>query len=455
MKKGLCSIIVRTKNEERWIKSCLDMINKQTYKNFELILVDNYSTDKTVEKAKQCGAKKIIQIKDYLPGAAINKGISESEGEYIVCLSAHCIPINEHWLGSLVEALEENETIAGVYGRQEPMSYSAPADKRDLLLVFGLDKKIQFKDSFFHNANSIVRKSFLEICPFDEKTTNIEDRIWGQEMIDRGFQLVYEPAASVYHYHGIHQTGNEKRCKNVVRIIEDMRLTTVDSEVDYDNLLICAIVPIKGMSRMIDERHQLAFTLDAINSSKYISDVYIATDEPKMLNSIKSLGAKAIMRAPNLSQAITSTETVLGEVIKELDNQSIYPDFIVYLEETYPFREHDLIDNMIKKMVDSDFDSLIAAKYESRSIWFESEENGYTRIDSGDHPRLYKEKNFIGCKGLCCVTRPDVLRCSGFSGKKVGIFEVENQLSFMEIRSDKDVVLAKKIFDVFNVKDIV
>ena len=45
MKKKV-SIILRTKNEERWIKSCLDSISKQKYKNFEVIVVDNESDEK-------------------------------------------------------------------------------------------------------------------------------------------------------------------------------------------------------------------------------------------------------------------------------------------------------------------------------------------------------------------------------------------------------------------------
>ena len=54
------SIIIRTKNEERWILKCLDQIKKQTFKGYEIILVDNNSTDKTVEKASLVGVKKFI-----------------------------------------------------------------------------------------------------------------------------------------------------------------------------------------------------------------------------------------------------------------------------------------------------------------------------------------------------------------------------------------------------------
>ena len=58
----LVSIIIRTKNEERWISSCLNEVFKQSYKNFEVIIVDNESTDKTVTIAGQYPIKKITNI---------------------------------------------------------------------------------------------------------------------------------------------------------------------------------------------------------------------------------------------------------------------------------------------------------------------------------------------------------------------------------------------------------
>ena len=57
------SIIIRTKNEERWIGHCIKRINSQPYKNFEIILVDSESTDNTVNKAKEKGIEKLVKIK--------------------------------------------------------------------------------------------------------------------------------------------------------------------------------------------------------------------------------------------------------------------------------------------------------------------------------------------------------------------------------------------------------
>jgi glycosyltransferase involved in cell wall biosynthesis len=53
----LVSIIIRTKNEERWISSCLRSVFRQSYKNIEVIIVDNKSTDLTVERSKSFPVK--------------------------------------------------------------------------------------------------------------------------------------------------------------------------------------------------------------------------------------------------------------------------------------------------------------------------------------------------------------------------------------------------------------
>ena len=49
-KNNKVSIIIRTKNEEQWIEICIQKILEQNYKNYEIIVVDNSSTDKTLEK---------------------------------------------------------------------------------------------------------------------------------------------------------------------------------------------------------------------------------------------------------------------------------------------------------------------------------------------------------------------------------------------------------------------
>ena len=180
----LVSVIVRTKNEERWITQCLESIYRQKYRELEVVLVDNESTDDTVRRASLFPVK-VVNIANYIPGLALNQGIRNSKGEVIVCLSAHCVPLDEDWLENLVSPLS-NPEIAGVYGKQEPVSFSSDEDKRDLITVFGLDEVLQVKDPFFHNANSALLRSTWNQFPFDESVSNLEDRVWGQKIIDAG-----------------------------------------------------------------------------------------------------------------------------------------------------------------------------------------------------------------------------------------------------------------------------
>ena len=212
------SIIIRSKDESRWIRYCLREVFNQSYKNFEVIIVDNKSTDNTLVKVQEFPLK-VVKINHYLPGKALNKGINASNGEFLVFLSGHCIPASTKWLDNLLSNFDDKK-VAGVYGRQLPMSFSSAQTKRDLLITFGLDKKIQIKDSFFHNANSVIRRDVWETISFNETVTNIEDRIWAGQVLKAGYQIVYEPEAAVYHHHGIHHDNENMRMANTINIID-------------------------------------------------------------------------------------------------------------------------------------------------------------------------------------------------------------------------------------------
>ena len=444
--KPLCSIIIRTHNEERWIGPCLRGVFSQTYKNFEVIIVDNESGDKTLEKAKEFPIKKVLYCRDYRPGKALNIGIREASGKYIVCLSSHCIPVNDKWLECLVRNMEEDEEVAGAYGRQEPMAFSSDADKRDLLLVFGLDRRVQRKDSFFHNANSIIRRSLWENVPFDEEITNIEDRLWAHKVLKMGYKIIYDPDARVYHYHGIHQSGNQERCSNVVKIIEGLSEEFRGGVIDAQSLNIFAIIPIKGPNKALAERTVLEYALNDAKESEYIKKIVVSADNNQVIAHAKSLGADITIERPEyLSKDYVGLEEVYKYTLEQLEEEGIYPDLLVTLEVTFPFRPSGIIDLMIAHALRLGLDSVIAAHAESRSIWRELEDGRFKRIDSGYAPREYKEKIFIGLKGLCCVTHPEFVREGKLLGNTIGLFKVDDPYSHLEVRSDAEFKMAEHL----------
>ena len=446
MKKKV-SIIVRTKNEERWITHCLDSISKQVYKNYEIIIVDNLSEDKTLEKVKNYKkVKKIVTIKKYLPGKSLNIGIRNSTGDYIVCISSHCIVVDKYWLSNLVKAIEEDKKYAGVYGRQEPMSFSSAADKRDLLIVFGLDRKIQSKDSFFHNANSIIKKSIWKKYPFSEKTTNIEDRLWAQKILKKGYKIMYEPKASVFHYHGIHQDGKSSLLNNVVSIIQKNANDYRVGKLNPKNMKIAAIIPIKGESINLNGESLLKYTIDTLKKSKYIDEIIVSTDNQKTINLANKLGAKCpFIRPKKLSAPHINLETVQQFSLNELEKKSFFYDLIVHIEETFPFRPKNFIDEMINYFLKNGLNTLVATKNEPKPIWREKNHGSFERFDLGDIPREFKEKTYVGLPGLGLITYPELVRKLNIFQKKTGFYEIKSPIASVEVRNKKEMDIAKKL----------
>lgn len=443
----MISVIVRTKNEERWIGSCLDAVSRQTIRDHEVVLVDNLSTDRTVEKALQYGVT-LVPIDRFKPGAAINRGIEAAKGEILVCLSGHCIPVDEHWLEHLVAGLED-ETVAGVYGRQEPLAFTPDLDKRDLLITFGLDPRVQVKDSFFHNANSAFRRSTWEKFPFDEEVSNIEDRIWASQVQAAGMKILYEPNASVFHHHGIHHGGDRARCGNIIQILDSVGqegLRTADNKIDASRQNTVLVIPVREEGLLsVGGQPLYKYSIEHARRSELVGTIVVSTDSDQVAKEAQDSGADLVLhRSTEESRFDVILELMMQSSLRKLEERGIIPDILVMLEATFPFRESGLIDKLILRYVEGGFDTVIPARTEYNSCWME-EEGTYRRIDDGYVARQFKRPFYTGLKGLCCVTSPTTVRQGQLFGENVGLVRLTSAIPSIEVRSDTDVALAETI----------
>lgn len=190
------SVIIRTKNEEKTIGQLLEMLKKQTFKDFELILVDNASTDKTLEIAKKYKIDKLVHIPEgkFSHPKSLNDAIAKAKGELIVITNGHSVPVGNKWLENGIRNFEDPK-VAGISG------YWAGGHMPEFF-------KIRLVNANLSNTNSIIRKSLWEEYPFDEKFEGGEDYDWGVEMLSRGYKTIFDPKFSIFHYHVI---GRDRR----------------------------------------------------------------------------------------------------------------------------------------------------------------------------------------------------------------------------------------------------
>ncbi|NQV88710.1 MAG: glycosyltransferase family 2 protein [Parcubacteria group bacterium] len=459
----LVSIIIRAKNEGAWIGKTLEALSKQTYKSFEVIVVDNLSTDNTVKIVEQYGHTVVPFTGEYRPGLAINEGIRASRGSMIAVLSAHAVPVNEHWLSRMVDALLEHADHAGVYGRQLPTEESSPFDKRDLVITFGPERRLQRVDSFFHNANSLLHRHLWERHPFDESVTNIEDRLWAKTVQAQGGVIVYEPRAQVYHHHGIHQHGNVKRAETTVKVLDALEksgeVVAVDNPQVSQLILsdVLTIVPISPDTarRMLrcpagGKRTFLDDCFVELTSSVHVGDVVVASDHSEVIMRAQEVGFRTFFYSTDdFDGPSASLSQVLARSLKEVeDTSSNTSRYVLYLSPTHVFRPKGLLDRLIEKIVEEDVDSVFAAKRDYRACWAATGDS-FVRLDEGFVKRTAKHPLWMGYTGLGCVTITDLIRQGKRVGDSVALVPVEDPIALLDLREEQDFETARRIYSVY------
>ena len=111
------SVIIPTYNEEDVILDCLNSLSKQSLKDFETIVVDDGSTDKTIEKVKNV---KVLQQKHLGPGAGRNLGAKQAMGDILVFVDSD-MTFDKNFLKMLVKPILAGKS-KGTFSKDEYVS---------------------------------------------------------------------------------------------------------------------------------------------------------------------------------------------------------------------------------------------------------------------------------------------------------------------------------------------
>lgn len=112
----MISVVIPNFNGAKFLPMCLDSFKDQTYKDFELIVVDNCSTDGSCELIREKYPEVILIPMDYNSGfsVAVNRGMAKAGGEYIALFNNDAAA-EPGWLEELLKGMESDETV-GICG---------------------------------------------------------------------------------------------------------------------------------------------------------------------------------------------------------------------------------------------------------------------------------------------------------------------------------------------------
>ena len=174
---NMVSVIIPTYNRENFIKKALDSVIAQTYLNFEVIVMDDGSTDNTREVVDGYNNKKISYFYQENRGiaGARNAAINKSSGDYIAFLDS-----DDYWLPEKLERQMALFHEHSEYGMVASCCASIRLDgsfrKKNRTGKSGWVLKDLFVKNFIRTSSAMIKREYLEKAGlFDEKLRECEE----------------------------------------------------------------------------------------------------------------------------------------------------------------------------------------------------------------------------------------------------------------------------------------
>ncbi|MFH1308287.1 MAG: glycosyltransferase [archaeon] len=197
------SVVIPVHNGEKTLENCLNSVLNQTYKNYEIIVVDNNSTDNTkkiVDKFKRDSNKiKYFFEKKIGRGATRNTGIKNSKGSIIVMIDCDCVAPS-HWLKELTKPIIDGEEEIVMGGEKDLVGNFWTKNIQEANLRF-IKRNLRGKYSgHIDTKNFAIKSSIIKKFMFDSEIGNMEDLDLYLRIKDR-YNILFLKNADVGHYH--------------------------------------------------------------------------------------------------------------------------------------------------------------------------------------------------------------------------------------------------------------
>lgn len=203
---NLVSVVVITYNRSDKVSQCLAALQKQTWKNMEVVAVIDGSTDRTAETLASGKfndlSLKVINKPNEGRSLSRNRGAKEASGDIVIFFDDDMIPypecVEEH-----VKVVGDTKGMVSVGTQEEyPAAISSDFDRFRLHLTHKWDSALESGNhsDYLTAANfCISREAFLKLNGFDKETEHAEDLDFALRASKIGMKVIYNPKARAWH----------------------------------------------------------------------------------------------------------------------------------------------------------------------------------------------------------------------------------------------------------------
>lgn len=284
MEKIKVSIVILTYNQLELTKNCLISIENNTDIPYELVFVDNASTDGTGSFLEEyckaidgkCVSKRLIKNATNIGfGPGVNQGLDLCQGDY-VCLLNNDTVVTRNWIVDLIRCLEEDEDAAIVGPVSSGTFYPQYVENGECL-----DGTVRETNIMYGFCEVFRRDLLFRIGCFDERYRigNFEDHDFNERVIKNGWKLII--AGNVYIEHLCHKSWKNKAqldyttVKNMKKFVEKWGFKKeIHSEINEQTYYECE----KAVVLLLENAHDYVRVMQLIDSDQIAADEVIIVD---------------------------------------------------------------------------------------------------------------------------------------------------------------------------------
>ena len=454
MKKApLVSIYITNYNYGSYIKEAIESVLNQSFKDIELIIIDDGSTDNSreiIESYAHLNNTRIIFQKNKGLNVTNNIAMRLAHGKYLVRLDADDY-FSEDAIEKMCLKLESDSQLGLVFPDYFLIDTLGDVIAKEQRHAF--DKDVSLLDQPAHGACTMIRRSFLEKLGGYNESFSCQDGydLWIRFTAKYKVANINEPLF-YYRQHNSNLTKNEDRILNTRAEIKESFVTKENIKTPKT----LGILPIRGEKV---NRYSLAFEkfgdeylidkkIKAALKANHI-DLLVVTSPDKniqehVLNNYSNEKIFFIERPRNLARINKDLKDTVEFIFKDERLQRHQFDSFLLMFLEYPFVTANTLDDAIQTMAIFDLDSLISVRQDN-SLFYNHDGKGMKAINDQDQfTKIEREAIYKFTAGLMLTKVALFNDQKTFIGQRAGHIEV-NQQAAMGLYTDFDVKMAKLI----------
>tara|TARA_B110000090_G_scaffold206966_1_gene257443 strand:- start:4290 stop:5687 length:1398 start_codon:yes stop_codon:yes gene_type:complete len=451
LKTPLVTIYIPCRNYGHFLSDAVNSVLNQVYTNWELIIIDEGSDDKSLEIASQfqiLNPDKIKIIKNEQPiglQKIANKVLGLANGKYMIRLDA------DDWLDDsaiflLVNKLESSNNAGMAYGNYY---YTDPDGKiLDVEFRHRLGEEDLAGQLPPHGACTMFEIRALKSVGGYSENVNAQDGwdLW-YKLADRIGATNIQVPIFYYRQHGKSMSNDNSRLLKAREQIFEKIASNLEG--DFKPKVV-AVIPVKESYpdfpevpfREINNKSILELAINEASQSKKIDTIIISSESQRVLDFSKKLEFDKkvpkhlrFLRIPGKNQGVAIKDFMLQAGEGYFKAYESYPDIMIFLSLHAVNRKYEHIDNAINIIRITESDSVVSV-LEEKEPMFNYGKNGLSLINPGRFKDLsFDKERLYRFNGSLIAIWWEVLKADSLFGEKISYLEMSHNDS-LQIKTE-------------------